>query len=245
MRHHSLAAPLVLLALAAAPAVRAQAAPEQRPLVTVVGTAEIQVPPDLVDLRVGIETRDRDLGYAFRNQQDQVRQILDVAHRYGIEDTDVQTAYVSITPVYDDEKSGRRLSYYDLQKSIGITLQDPSKYDALLTDLLSAGLNTIDGITFRSSNEPAYKDKAREQAVESARQKASAMAAKLGQQIGKAFTIDEIAPPELTRPWIAGRFPGNRGDLAAEAKTAAPAPPTLALGRIVIRATVKVAFELR
>jgi uncharacterized protein YggE len=245
MRRRHLVAAFAMLALAGIGArpVAAQLVEPQRPLVTVTGTAEVQVVPDLVDLSVGLETRERDLGFAFRDQENRVRQVLEVAKKFGVGDKDIRTAHVEITPVYDEEKTGRRLSYYQLRKSVGITLRDPSQYDQLLAGLLEVGVNQVTGVVFRHSNDRPYRDQAREMAVTAAKEKATAMAAKLGQQLGKAVTIDEIVPTEsLTlAPGVANAM-RDKSDWDGYG---APTGTSLALGQLVIRATVRVAFELK
>lgn len=220
----------------------AQQKNELRPLITVIGTSEVQVVPDLVDLQVGLETRGKDLKAAFSEQDARLKQILDVVRRSGIDSRDVQTSHVEIQPVYmqrvyQAEESGMNLSHYEVRHSIGLTLREPAKYDELLATLLQSGANRVFGVTFRNSRQRQHRDQAREMAMIAAREKATLMAEKLGQHIGKVFTIEEEESPMFVS--------------AANSEAAAPMGQTeatesgLALGQITFRARVKVSFELK
>jgi hypothetical protein len=220
----------------------AQQKNEPRPLITVMGTSEVQAVPDLVDLQVGLETRSKDLKAAVSEQEARLKQILDLVRRSGIESRDVQTSHVEIQPVYMQrayqEGSGMNLSHYEVRNSIGLTLREPAKYDELLSTLLQSGANRVFGVTFRNSRQRQYRDQAREMAVIAAREKAAFMAEKLGQHIGKVFTIEE----EEQRFVYAN--PSNSMAEAAMSQTEAT-ESSLALGQITFRARVKVSFELK
>ncbi len=220
--------------------VRAQQRDELRPLITVFGSSEVKAVPDLVDLQVGLESRSKDLKAAFSDQEARIRQILDLIRQAGVEARDVQTGHVDVRPVYDEDKGGRNLNHYELRRSIGITLRDPGKYDQLLPELLQAGANRVFGVTFRSSKQRQYMDQAREMAVAAAREKAAAMAAALGQQIGKAFTIGE--EQSQSRPMF-GMLANTMGEVAGTQSDMADSG--LALGQITFRASVTISFELK
>jgi len=218
----------------------AQQKDELRPLITVTGSSEVKVVPDLVDLQVGLETRSKDLKAAFSDQEAKVRQILDLMRRAGVENRDVQTGHVEVRPVYDEEKGGKNLNHYELRKSIGITVRDPSKYDELLPELLQAGANRVFGVSFRSSKQRQYRDQAREMAVTAAREKATAIAEKLGQQIGKVFTIEEEEPVRLAFGNMTANSTGEASGTERDVTDSG-----LALGQITFRASIKISFELK
>ncbi len=235
-RHLFLAVILVFLAIGRS---SAQQKDESRPLITVVGSSEVKAVPDLIDLQIGLETRSKDLKTAFSDQETKVRQVLDLLRRSGIESRDVQTGHVDVRPVYDEEKGGKNLIYYELQKSIAIVLRDPSKYDGLLRELFQAGANRVFGINFRNSKQRHYRDQARDMAVTAAREKAVALAEKLGQQIGKAFTIEE----EPLRPVFGNPIANSM--VEASGAQYDTSDSGLALGQITFRASIRVSFELK
>jgi uncharacterized protein len=90
----------------------------------------------------------------------------------------------------------------------------------------------------------AHRDEARRLAVRAAREKAEALAAELGQQVGNPTSIHEerIDARGGYGPWSASNVSQNAiqsgpGSLVTTA--------TMALGQVVVSARVAVEFELR
>src|SRR5262249_34369821 len=120
-----------------------------------------------------------------------------------------------------------------------ITVRDISKLDALVESLVKAGGNRIDSIQYETSELRKYRDQARDLAVKAAREKAQALAAALGQQIGKAQSIEEV--PELTNQGYG--LLANASFEKLETKTKSLGPSTAA-GQNTVTASVIVSFEL-
>jgi len=211
-----------------------------RPLITVSGVAEVKVVPDQVELRVGVEARSKDVGAAVEQQREQIKEVIALAENHGVEEKNIQTDYLNIRPVYASSKNGRFLDYYAVYRGVAITLKDPSKFDSLVAVLIQPGVNQVFNIRFKTTERRKYKDQARAQAMAAAQEKASAMAGRLGQKIGKAFSIEE-QEVEAARSAVVSmnrviEGPGGSGDAGDDA---------LALGRISVEARVKVRFELQ
>src|SRR5438105_15796579 len=93
---------------------------------------------------------------------------------------------------YDNGQPAERkfLGYY-MTKNITITLRDISKFEKLITEALKLGTNYINGIHFQTTELRKFRDQARLDAIRAAKEKAIALAAELGQKIGKPITITE------------------------------------------------------
>lgn len=239
---------LVLLLCAGTPNQAAAVEPQAR-LVTVTGEAEVRVVPDEVVLTLGVETNDKDLKAATDANDRIVAKVLALATKYGIEPQHVQTDYVGIEPRY-------RSGYYEASDFIGyfvhktmvITLGDLSKFEGLLGDVLSSGVNYVQGIEFRTTELRKNRDQARALAIQAAQEKAVALAGQLGQKVGEPLTIQE----EQNNWWSGyNSWWGSRGggamtqNVIQEAGGAAqPAEGSLAPGQIAVSARVSVSFEL-
>jgi len=149
-----------------------------------------------------------------------------------VDEKNVQTSALRMGPRYSDEKIPRLLGY-EVSQIISITLQDLSKYEALMTQLLEAGVNRVDGISFRVAQTRKYRDEARSKAIVAAKEKAVAMATTLGQTVGKPWEISEESDDSTLN--IVTR--GNVGKLIGEESTVAP-------GQVTISASVRVSFQL-
>lgn len=233
------------LMLAGAGAASAQNCEACRALVTVTGTSDVKVVPDSVDLRAGVQIREKDVAAGLAQQQAKVAQVLALVRKFGVAEKDFQTDHVRITPVYKDERNNiggsRVIDYYQLDKTISMTLRDPKRFDELLAALIGSGVNQVFGIQFKVTEIRKHRDQARELAVAAAKEKALAMARQLGQQVGRAFTIVEISQDE-PRPMMAMRMSAN---VAMESDGAGGEESGLALGQVSVRAQVRVSFELQ
>ena len=227
----------VLLVLFAVPASSQNCCPQPR-LITVTGTSEINIAPDEVILNPGVVSRDKDLATAKAQHDTRVKKIITDARNAGLEAKDIQTNALRMTADYSEEKVPRFLGY-EVTQSVELTLKDLSKYESLTSKLLQDGLNRIDSVEFEVAETRKYKDEARLKAIRAAREKATAMAAELGQSIGKPWTIIENAAN--ANYYLANAntslFGYNSGR-ASEESTVAP-------GEVTVRASVNVSFELQ
>ena len=225
-----------------------QCCEESRPLVTVYGTAELKVVPDVVDISVGVEIRGRDLAALIEQQTNRVTETIAVIRKAGVDAKDIQTDFANVSPIYSNSKNGRNLDYFIAKKGIAFTLKDTAKFDALMAALIQSGVDRVRSVSFRATDIRKYRDQAREIAVTAAREKAVALAAKLDQKIGKAFSIDEDEMPISSallyqpRPGLAvtANYSGEAGGGGADSSDG-----SLVRGEIPVEARVKVRFELQ
>lgn len=231
----SVAALLLLLPLAAA---SAQEKPEPR-LVTVAGEAEVMVAPDEVVFDMTVSTFNKELRVAKSQTDERLKNIIALAKRHGVADADTQTDYINLTPRYRGDNEARTLLGYSVRKDLVIVLRDVTRAEGLLSELLDSGVTRINTVGFRSSQMRKHRDQARDMAMRAAREKASALAAAVGQKIGKAYSIAEEVP---TRSYAAQNTTSNAFSLESEGSAASEG--TLALGLIKVNARVTVKFEL-
>jgi uncharacterized protein YggE len=204
--------------------------------VTTTGTAEVNVVPDEVLLQVGVQNQSPRAKSAKAATDATSRRILTALKGLGIDAKDIQTAYLSLQPQFDYRK-GMRISYFSAEHSLTVKLREVSQIDEVLDALIKAGGNRMDGIEYQSSELRKYRDQARDSAVKAAREKAEALAKALGQQIGKAYSIQEDQP-QMYSPYANTVLAGLEAD-----KSRAPIPST-SPGQMKVNAVVTVSFEL-
>ena len=73
-------------------------------LISVVGTAEINVPPDEVVLSLGVESRDKVLATAKSENDRRVKKVLSLARAAGVEQKYIETSTLQMGPTYSEEK---------------------------------------------------------------------------------------------------------------------------------------------
>ena len=230
--------------------------------ISVTGEAEIRVVPDQILISLTAETRSTDMLVA-KNRNDQtVKNLVKyVTKTAGIEPRHVQTDYVNIEPIYKqchyrDELSGKcsalDIFYYKVRKGIQIRLNDPLKYEELITRSLELGVTQIDNIQFITTELRKHRDKARELAAKASQEKAQAIAGTLGMKVGKPTSINTHNHSYFH--WNGGsrRSRHHHGQNVMMQNTIQHAPSSssgdtsggLSLGQINISAKVNVVYEI-
>jgi uncharacterized protein YggE len=121
-----------------------------------------------------------------------------------------------------------------------ITVRDLAKLDTLLESLIKAGGNRIDSIGYETSDLRKYRDQARDMAVKAAREKAGALAKALGQDIGRAQSIEEV----MESGYQSTRQIQNALLANVRSENVSMEAPSIAVGQKSISASVMVSFEL-
>ena len=216
--------------------------------ISTTGEVDVKVVPDEVTLTLGVETNDKDLEIAKGQNDARVKRILAAAKDAGVEPRHMKTDYLNLEPRYDSRNNERIFLGYWVRKSLTITLRDVSKFEDVLGRSLTAGANYIHGVDFRTTELRKHRDRARSLAIQAAREKAIALAAELGQKIGKPRSIQEGGSG-----WSSGYgswWGSHWGNYASQnvVQNAGGASSSedgaLALGQVSVRASVSVTFEL-
>jgi uncharacterized protein len=221
------------------------------PVITVSGSSEIKVTPDKAVITVSIETIDKDVAVSKKQNDDIVKKVIDSCVKSGIAESDISTDFINIDSRYQRDYEQKKFLGFYMSRRVAITLKDISKFDNLISDLLTSGIDGIQNVDFQTSELRKYKDQARAEAVLAAREKALAMAKELGNTIGKAISIEERS--SNYQPWYSNWYGGRNYPNPFNATSVAPAPPMgqadsdmpLALGKISVSASVSVSFELQ
>jgi uncharacterized protein YggE len=219
-------------------------------VVTATGDAEVRVAPDEVVITFGVQTQDPQLAVAKSQSDDIVRQVLERLQGFGIADDHIQTEYIGISPTYDYPSYGLpRLTGYNAQKTIVVTLSDLSKFEDLLSGVLEAGANYVHGVEFQTTELRKYRDQARALAIQAAKEKATALAGELDQDLGEPVTITE--EQSSWRSWYGYGWGSGWSDAPMQnvvvetGSTPLAEGATVAPGQISVNARVSVTFALK
>lgn len=165
--------------------------PTRESAISTSGDAEVRVAPDEVIINVGVETVNRGLRLAKDANEAAIQRALAVARRYGVPAERIQTNYVEVEPRYHSSDTSIDLLAYFVRRSMTVRLRDIKQFDDLLTDLLDAGINHVNGIEWRTTELRKYRDQARSMAIKAAQEKAEALAKDIGRTVGKAISVSE------------------------------------------------------
>jgi uncharacterized protein YggE len=210
------------------------------------GSAEVKVTPDEVEITLGIETRDKNLMPAKKQNSERQQRLMAALAKHKVPPKSIQSDFITIEPEYE-RNDERTLVGYLVRRSVAVLLTDPSHFDELLTDVLQAGVNHVHNIQFRTTQLRKHRDRARIMAIQAARDKALALAKELGQKVGRPRTIHEGSGS--TGRWGAGwgsRYGQSMQNQMVQSAGDGDSPESsgLSLGQISVTASVSVTFEL-
>ena len=223
-----------ILVLLVAGISNAQESKPQVPQISVTGEGKVKVTPDQAIITAGFQNSGKDAKEVKSLNDDVVDKVIKFLKKSGIPATDYKTNNVSLYKNYDYEK---KKYTFQANQTLSITLKDLSKYDEIMMGLNEAGVNSIQGVEFKSSKMEDYEREARKKAMNNAKQKAADYVSVLNQKVGKALLISDNSQVFFPQPM----FKSNMVGMAAED---AATKETIAIGEIEINANVTVTFAL-
>jgi uncharacterized protein len=226
---------VVMIAVFFAVAVQAQEQRPQVPQISVTGEGKVKIVPDQAIVTVGFQNSGKDAKEVKTLNDEVVDKVIKFLKKSGIPATDYKTNNVSLNKSYDYEKKKYN---FQANQTLSITLKDLTKYDDIMMGLNDAGVNSIQGVEFKSSKMEEYEKEARKKAMVNAKQKAADYVSVLGQKVGKALLITDNSQAYFPQPMYK-----VNGMLAMASDESAPRE-TLAIGEIEINTNVSVTFAL-
>ena len=161
---------------------------------TVSGSGDVSVAPDVADVMLGISVTKPTVKEARDSAASSMTAVLAAVKKDGVADKDIVTVNLSLNPVYDYSSNGSvpRLTGYQYSNTIKVTVRDLAKVAAVVDDSAAAGVTTIQGISFRLDNPKPVEAQARQLAMTDARAKADALASAAGVSIKGVASISEV-----------------------------------------------------
>lgn len=217
------------------------AAPEkvQRTL-TVTGTAEVSVQPDICYISFGVETfHKKSAREAYRTNAELMSAVSEAVKATGIAPKDMQTTSFSVTPQYRYEDTNRRRLFdgYRVYQSLDVNLRELDKVSAVLDAGMNAGATQVNNVNFAVENPKKYTADARVEAVKAAQAKAQTMADLAGVKLGKPITIGESEPGSYGRYYAQANVDVGSAGSAEDS-------PGLQPGEFKLSRTVHITYEI-
>lgn len=164
------------------------------------GEGAVSAPPDIVTIRIGVETWAKTAVEALRENSAEAEAFIAVAKERGVAPADIQTQGVSLFPLYDNSlyesmRSGRedapKLDGFKADNGLTIRLRDVASAGETIGALVGAGANRLHGIEFGLADDREQRDAARRAAVADAQRKARLYAEAAGVALGPIVSIEE------------------------------------------------------
>lgn len=178
---------------------------DQPRTVSVTGTGEVSVVPDVAILVLGVQTDAEEASNALTQNNDATQAVLDQLTASGIAEKDIQTQAINLSPRYDQSTNvnGRgEVIGYTAQNTLEIRVHDLEMTGDILDMAVQAGANLIQSIRFEVSDPTQAVSQAREAAMKDARDKAAQLVTLAGAQLGPVLTIQELTSTPVQRDQV-------------------------------------------
>ena len=200
--------------------------------ITVIGTGEAKATPDQATIQLGVQSEAPTAREALDANSTKMNALIEQLKQLGIAEKDIQTSNFSVSQAYS--KEGTPTAGYQVNNSVAVVIRDVTRAGEMLDKVVSAGANSIYGISFGVADPKALQGTARDAAIADAKTRAEAMAKTAGGTVGRVLMISEAIG--MPQPMFE-----RGGDAMAATGGAAP----IQAGEQTISAQVQVTFELR
>ena len=200
--------------------------------ITVVGTGEVKAAPDQATVQIGVQTQGEAARDALTENNAKMAALIEQLKQLGVAEKDIQTSNFSISPTYNND--GRVVTGYQVNNMASVTIRYVAAAGDLLDKIVSAGANTVWGISFGIGDPKALQSAARDAAIADARTRAEAMAKAAQGTVGQVLSISENIG-QVPQPLL---MQGGAGAAAADSVAVAP-------GEQAVTAQVQITYELR
>jgi hypothetical protein len=193
-----LMAGVLVVATGCSGAVTASSATPPNRTITVVGLGKAFGTPDVAHVTVGVETRDASVQVAVDDNAEIMNDILDALKALGIADKDLQTSNYSvytereISPRVPETEGTEGALVYHVQNQVSVKVRDLDILGDVLDEAVSAGANSIYGISFGVDDPSELQAEARADAVADAKARAESLAELNGVAVGDVMQVSEV-----------------------------------------------------
>ncbi len=212
------------------------------PHITVVGHASTEVVPDIAILSLAVVTEKAKADNAAAENARTAQALIADIKAEGIDVSDIKTTSVTLSPDYEEISEGvsqtskQVLRGYIARNSIAVRVHAIDKAGALARQLIDAGANQLEDVSFAYDHEDEAYDKLRDEAIRDAQRRAKDYLPAAGMHLGRVI---EISPLEgAAEPRVNLAFAG------ASAARSAEAPIPIEPGTLTLETQVQVTWEL-
>lgn len=206
------------------PGVRQASCGPTAPKLSVVGTGQATVSPDLLTIVVQVDAGGPSAAAALATDNADAARALSTFERGGVQAKDIATSGLSLQPQYVYPKGVPTLTGYQVDNTVTATLRDISKSGAIIDAVVGSAGNAlqIESIGFSSSDPSIGQNRARASAAAQAQAHARALARAAGRSLGPVCTLtdqsqavepgfDQLALPSATGNTSAAEIPISSG----------------------------------
>lgn len=206
--------------------------------ISVQGSGEIIVEPDVAYLNLGVLSKAKTAEEAQSANAaafEKINQVL--AKDFKLTDKDIKTVGFNVHPEYSyHEEKERTITGYAATHSIQVTYRDLERIGELLDAVSKAGANQVNGVNFAVEDTSSIELEAMKKAMKNAREKAEVLAAAEGQTVKEVIQI-------TNNSYTSGPIYSNGGGYMMDMAAKESASTSINTGEVTVTAQVSVTYE--
>lgn len=208
-------------------------------VITVQSSETVKVVPDMAEIRFSVSTQEDSAKACQEKNNEDLTQVIQFLKDFGIPSESIQTSSYGMNPIYD-WSAGQTITGYAMETSLTVSDVSIEQTGTLLAACVDAGINNINRISYFSSQYDARYQEALAKAIETARQKAQAMAEASGRTLGEVVRMEEYADSQEVR------YNGYAKEVSFDTARAEDAGAAMSVepGQVSVEARVSVDFSI-
>ncbi len=164
-------------------------------------TGHADVAPDRATVSAGVVQQGKTAREAMMANATLMTAVYDELETAKIPKSDITTSQLSLQPQYDRrDRNKPTIKGYEARNTVTVKSDDLEQVGPMLDALVRAGVNNINQVTFTVKDPKSALEKAREDAIREAREKAKNMAAAAGVKLGPLLSMNESGGGMNPRP---------------------------------------------
>ncbi len=160
--------------------------------VSFAGEGKIKAEPDTAKVDIGLITEGKDSIAVQNENSNKMNAVIKfLKDEQKITGEDIKTNNYSLSPKYDYIKGKSVLAGYVLSQTLTVMVRDLSKIGKILDGSVEKGANQINSVSLFVDKPEELKNKAREEAVKQAKEKAKSVSQIAGFRLGRLVNFNE------------------------------------------------------
>lgn len=213
------------------------------PILTVTGTGNLAIAPDMAYVTFGMQTVAKSLADAQRHNSNVMQKVIDRLSELNIDKARIQTSSFSVSPQFKPppKRNGDAPSVtpeiigYMVSNQVTVEVFNPEKIPAVIEQTMAAGANHFQGVQWALKDEQQAKLGAMRQAVVTAREKAVTLSDSLKLKLLRLISVHEGG--HMVRPM-------SQTSRSMMAMDAGGGEPPIFGGEMKVEATVTLVYEI-
>lgn len=194
-----------LLIFAACPRVVAEEKTQDKVMdrtITVSASGQVSAEPDEARIASGVTSDAKTAREALSVNSNAMKNVIAELKAKGIDAKDIQTTQFNVEPVYVYPQDGQppQITGFRVANSVTILVRQIDHLGEVMDQMVTAGANQMNSISFGLSKAETLKDDARKEAIANALRRAKLYAASAGAEVGEIVQISEDVTYSAPQP---------------------------------------------